>query len=330
MKNLNQKGFTAIEIMIGIGLVAMLTLIIVSTQVFLAKDRMNLQNKLEESIDTNLAERILFRDFNGLEPSYNNLILRDDHGNNFFDYYPDVPVSALSKRADRELTLKLSGKIKEFVVFVHDQKAGPMINYDPVAAYDVGPAPADFNQSATLRFKGLNKNKWVSKLYSANSNFWTAGRVLMLDTPARLRPLNSSGNVDMATPPRSPLFVGVISGDSLSVNTSLSSFVNTTNPLTGGKITSVDAFLRQVPSVGGGQSVVRLRPIKAVKYYLKVQRDSTYQGTPAYLYRATFENGKWGDEVMLADKVAEFKITRDSVLKRMLYFKVVKAKKKGS
>ncbi|WP_347356636.1 hypothetical protein [Bdellovibrio sp.] len=327
----NNRGVTAIEMMIGVGLVAMLTTIMVSTQLFVTKDQLKLKDQLEDSIDTNLAERILFMDFNGIDPSYNNLTLRDDNKLLFFDYYPDLPANSVPGKLDRNIQLGLGAGStrKEMVVLVQDLKAGPLANYDPVAAYEVGKAPDDFNTPATLQFQGLNRNRWVSNLYQAsNPEFWTNGRMLMLDTPARLRPVDASGAVDMKVAPRSPVYVGLINGDAVVNDSTIREMIDMRNPQTNVLMDSVDTFLRRAPSIGGGQAIVRLRPVRMIRYYVEPQKDETLTGTPSFLYKQTYEGGRWSPPMLLADRVESLQLKRDSVLKRMIYFKVNKAKKK--
>ncbi|UXR63358.1 hypothetical protein EZJ49_09750 [Bdellovibrio bacteriovorus] len=329
----NNHGVTVIEMMIGIGLVAMLTTIMVSTQLFVTKDQLKLKNQLEDSIDTNLAERILFMDFNGIDPSYNNLTLLDDNKLLFFDYYPDIPANSVPGRLDRNIQLGLgSGSTrKELVILIQDIKAGPLSNYDPVAAYDVGQAPDDFNTAASLQFQGLNRNRWVSKLYqTSNPDFWKNGRMVMLDTPARLRPVDTNGNVNMKIAPRSPVFVGLISGEAVVSDALIKNAIDMRNPQTNILMDSVDTFLRRAPSIGGGQAIVRLRPVRLIRYYVEPQKDNTLEGTPALLYKQTYESGRWSSPMLLADKVESLQLKRDSVLKRMIYFKVNKSKKKDT
>lgn len=321
----NNKGFTAIEIVIGIGLAAVLTAAIVSTQLMVSRDQIKLTQELEQSIDKNLAERIVFSDLNGIDPSYNNVLQKDDNMRLFFDYYPDVPANMLTDGLERKITLKIGGT-QELYVVTSDLKAGPLLNYDPVKAYNVGAAPSDFNQSASLQFVSLNKNNFLTdKGQSNRSEMWQNGKVLMLDTPARIRPL-TNGNVNMKIAPRSPIFVGSVQGVNLLTDATIQKVLNLKHPENGALISNADQFLRTVPSVGGGQSIIRLKGIKILKYYIKKYDDARYKTTPVYLYKSEYKgNGVWTDPFLLSDGVAEFSLRRESVLKRMIYFQIKKA-----
>ncbi len=153
--------------------------------------------------------------------------------------------------------------------------------------------------------------------------------MLMLDTPARLRPLDSAGKVNMKVAPRSPVFVGAVNGEALVTDATIQNSVNLSHPQVSGlRIDSADVFLRRVPSVGGGQAIVRLRPVRLIRYYLEPQKDDTLEGKPAYLYKQAYESGKWSEPMLMADKISSVQLKRDSVLKRMIYFKINKADKK--
>lgn len=319
MKMLNNRGLTAVEMVIGVGLVAMLTTIVVTTQLMVTKEQVELTQDLEDSIDTKLAERVLFSDFNNVDPSYNNLKVIDDNGMKFFDYYPDMPGNAVKSRLDRNVTLSLKGR-KEFVILVQDNTAGPMLVYDPVLAYHVGAAPDDFNVAASLEFKGLNYNNSVT---SQRPAMWNAGRLVMLDTPARLRPVDANGNIDMQVAPRSPVYVGQVAGISTVADSNITSYVDTSHPETRSLISTADVFLRRAPSIGGGQALVRLRAVRLIKYYL-VEAPTANGPALANLFKVSYQDGRWGEPSLMADRVQEVTLRRDSVLKRMIYFKVKK------
>ena len=67
-----------------------------------------------------------------------------------------------------------------------------------------------------------------------------------------------------------------------------------------------------------------------IKYILEPQNDARYGKNAAYLKKSVYENGKWSSPILLADKVEELHLKRDSVLKRMIYFKVKKSKGSGA
>lgn len=320
---LNQKGLTIIDILIGVALMALLGGLISSTHLFMNKQMVSLKNDLDDSIDSKLAERILFADLAGLEPSFNNIRTIDDAGYGFFDFYPDVPANAVRTPLKREAELSISKQRLEFYVLIQDIKSGALLNYEPSTAYDIGPTPDDFNQAATLAFSSLNKNNWVAV---QRPGFWVDDRLLLVDTPARVRPVTATGNLNMSVLPRSPIFVGRVSGKDLVFENSFKSYFNVTHPDSGVEINTLDKFFRDLPSVGGGQPLVRIRSVRLIKYYLEPYEDNRLQTKPSRLYKSEYVNGKFSDPFLMADKVDKLVFKRDSVLKRMMYFKLVKAK----
>jgi prepilin-type N-terminal cleavage/methylation domain-containing protein len=318
----NNRGLTIIELLVALGIASVGLSIVALTQVSLVKEQTRLTKKLEANIDETLAERILFNDFNGLDPSYNNLNIKDDSGLLFFDFYPDVPEANLKTKKDRQITLSPRGT-KVFYILTQDRSAGSLLIYDPVMAYDVGPASADYNVAATLNFKSLNKNNWVK---AQRPGFWQNGKVLMMDTPAQVRAVKN-GVLDLQVAPRSPILLGTVTGDSLVPLTGeFGSLIINTDPDSGVVIGSADAFLRNLPSIGGGQSIVRMRAAKLVKYeVIKDESSVGYKTETSKLYRSVYSINGFSNKTLLADRIEKFSLRRDSVLKRMIYFKVFKA-----
>jgi len=318
----NNRGLTIIELLISLGIASVGISLVALTQVSVIKEQTSMMKKLEANIDETLAERILFNDFNGLDPSYNNLNIKDQNGLLFFDFYPDVPEDSLKSKKERELTLSPSGT-KVFYILTQDRSAGSLLIYDPVMAYDVGPSSPDFNVAATLNFKSLNKNNWVG---TQRPGFWVPGKFLMLDTPAKVRAVKQ-GVLDLQITPRSPIFVGSVNGQNLIPLTGeFASLVIKTDPDSGAVIDSADTFLRNVPSLGGGQSLVRLRSVKLVKYEIVKDKASIgFKTATSKLYRSVYSVNGFSNKTLLADKVEKFSLRRESVLKRMIYFKVFKA-----
>ncbi len=321
----NEKGITLIEVLTALGLVALVMGLMAVVQLQIRKDQIRMTKSLESSIDENLAERIIFKDLNGIDPSFNNLTLKDDKGKLFFDYFPGTPSGALTGGIDREVSMNLDG-IKEFFFLSQNSAAGSLMFYDPVMAYAVGPTPANFNSAASLEYVSVNKVNWIG---IQRPLFWVSGNFLMFDTPAKIHGLTAGGDVNFQSAPRSPIFLGIVYGNDLfpiPTTSSLWPLVINTNPETGATIDSADTFLRNVPSVGGGQTLVRLRSVKVIKYELVADAVvSGYKTKTASLFRSTYVNGAFINRFLLADKVDKFLLRRNSVLNRMVNFKVYKA-----
>ncbi|WP_413557365.1 PilW family protein [Bdellovibrio sp. HCB209] len=333
MIKFNKNGMTVIELMIGVALLSIVMAIIVSVQVKMSQQNMEMVRKLDDSVDQNLAERILFKDLNGIDIAYNNLILKDDNGNNFYDFYPDVTENVLKVRVDREVVLK-SGGTSEFYTITQNASAGPLLTYDPMWAYDVGVEPPDPNTPAQLTFNATKNKKWITnEKNGGRPGFWYEAGILFFDTPSRIRP-GDSDDIDNTIPPRSPIYLGSIksgSDDLQNMSGEAAGMFNLTQPYSGDKITSLDNFLRKVPSVGGGQTMVRVRAARLVKYYIEPdtkKKASDYEVPPMNFFSGEYENGKFVQRTLMADGVGRVLFRRDSVIKKMIYFKIEKAKKK--
>lgn len=333
MMVMNKKGLTIIELMIGIALFSIVMAIIVSVQVKMSQQNMEMVRKLDDSVDQNLAERILFKDLNGIDVSYNNLLVKDANGNNFFDFYPDVTENILKVRIDRELVLELKGR-RDFYVLTQNVSAGPLLTYDPMWAYDVGEEPPDPNTPAKLTFNPSKNRKWISnEKNGGRPGFWSDGNILFFDTPSRIRP-DTGDVVDSSIPPRSPIYPGEVrtgSDDLQNISGDAAGMFNMTQPSNAEVISSLDGFLRDVPSVGGGQTIVRVRAARLVKYYIEPdtkKKADLYEIAPANFYKGEYYHGKFVQRTLLADGVGRVLFRRDSVVKKMIYFKIEKAKLK--
>ena len=327
MRIRNQSGLTIVELTVGIGLIALVTGVFLGIQMYITRNTVKVLANLENSIDSNLAERILFKELASVMPSYNNLKIKDSSNENFFEYYPDIPSNYLTKKMDREISLKAGDKTEIFFL-LEDNNRGSVITYDPTAAYDIGPAPDDFNEAASLTFVSLNKNDFITSMRDSNKGsraeerFWGQDQMILMDTPARLRPLNSSGEIDMSVPPRSPTFIGYVKELQLATDDKLSGIFNYLDPQDETvTIDSADKFLRLAPANGGGQPLIRLRAVRLIKLYLQKEKNNFK------LYRSTYKAGAWVMPLMLADNVSEFRIRRESILNKILTFKIIKNQK---
>lgn len=326
MRPKNQAGLTIIELVVGIGLMALVLTLFSTIQAYVTKNTVKLIQDLENSIDGNLAERILFKDLAAVAPSYNNLTMRDKNQRQFFDFYPDIPSNFSTQNTSREVVLK-DGTDDAIYILIEDVKRGPLFIYDPTAAYEIGEPPADFNTAATLTYKGLNRENFISNMRDKNSfsreeeKFWGENQLILMDTPARLRPSDSNGNIDMSVAPRSPIFVGYVKNKELVTNEELQKLFHFKDPRDASiDIDSPDKFLRLAPANGGGQPLVRLRAVKLFKYYLKKENQNVK------LYKAVYRAGTWDFNLMIADNVKEFVIRRENILNKIITFRLSKGR----
>lgn len=316
----NRGGYSLIELVVGMGLMVLVTAITGTVMVSVNRTATTLRKDIESNIDTTVAERVIMGDLRLVSPSYNNILSKDDAGHAFFDYEPEVSVLTWPEaNRGRSLTLSLTG-VKSLDFLQSDTTAGDLLVYDPVAAYDVGPVPKDFNTAATLTFVSLNRQNWMG---SQRPKMWEDGRLLFLDTPAKIRPLSKAGDVDMTVPPKSPVFLGQVAGSSAMTPGEAAGWLRREDPLTGAVIETADQFLRGLPSVGGGLPIVRVRGVRWVRYELQPMGR---QAGGSRLIRTVYSNGKFESPFMITDGVESLKFTRKSINEKIIYFKIDRVK----
>lgn len=315
----SQKGFTLLETLISVALIGMLLTVLMSVENLVNKEKNKMMSRLDSSIDTLVGERTLYLDFRGLSPSFNLLKVGDDRGGNlhFFDYYFDVPEGLITPNPkDRQFTLEPGKNI--FYILHQDPEAGALLNFDPVAAYDVGATPVNFNEAARLTYISVNKNRWIS---SQRPHFWQQDKLLLFDTNVYLR---RSNPVDMTEAPVSPAFLGEVKiQNNQIVGPDLSQYLKTT-------YRTADAFLRDLPSRGGGQPFVKVRSVRLYRYYLQAYTDHRVVGSPSRLIRDEYINGKFDRPHMISDRVRVVKFSRESVMSKVVRFSIEKLADKNA
>lgn len=316
MKNLTNKGYTLIEIMIGVAILGTVGLAVSSFLIFAQKNSKAIQDDLSVATDVLIFERVLMEDLKASASSFNNLKLLDDRGLGFFDYITDV--EDLTDKNARKLTL-IPDK-NEFVLIVEAEDSMSMI-YSPAMAYNVGVQPTNMNQSATLQFVSLNKDDIVKKTTDGTGDLWKEGNLLMLDSPASFRKIIGTG-LDYSVPARSPIFIGKISKTGPSVLTKITgiSAVDFSHPLYPNEtVASEDYFLRNIPAVGGGNPLVRLKQVRIAKYYLKTDQDKKVG-----VYRAEFDGSKFSEGRLLALGIKSFSLSRVSATKSVIDYTILR------
>ncbi len=321
----NNRGLTLAEMIVGVALMGIMGMVAASFFVFTAKTKKEITNEIEDKVDNILAERMILRDLKYSEPSFNNVIITDDNGRQFFDYVADVTQSAVDN-APRKLTLE-AGRRNEFIFIATNEKMGGSMMYAPSNAYKVGSPPGDPFVAAPLTFVSLNKDSIVQFSDPQGlGRFWQVGNVLMLDTPTMVRQMTASGP-DYSKPARSPIFLGSVQapGATRLLPLNIPGFINTTNPMYPSEtIGDEDKFLRDIPPMGGAAPLVRLKVVSIIKYYL--QKDT--KGGQVNVYRSMYTGRQFGPGQLFASDVAKVEFSRKSAHDALIYFKIVRNDKK--
>lgn len=277
----NNKGLTITELLIAIGLSS-----IVGLGVFqVLNDNNSLQKmfsqKMDEQIEANLADKLILRDLRAAGPSLNNLKFNDDKNLNFYDFEPDRSTAFYRGQTvkSRTVTLKQGGKtIMYFLAF--DDLRGKGLFADAVTFFEVGPPPADIYQAATLTYRGINYNNYLTAKDSSGKD---------LNNPLLIAPINlnklvlvDSSSYMPTIPARPAVFIGKIvntggmydiqripSGDiPKNSNTDLWDYMITTPVNSPVDPTDFIKYMYNLPPVGANGASVRIKPVRLYKYEL--------------------------------------------------------------
>lgn len=320
----SQQGLTLIEVMMGTLVLSIFIGGLVSLLTFTADQGKQITNKVDQEVDTIIGERFLFTDLRTATPSLNNVTSRDDNNREFFDFIPDVSPNSLTVPSTRQLTMSAQSN-RQLVVISLDLNEAPPMLYDPTAAYRISPPPADFGRPGALSFVSLNQNNYVNiaqrtVMRGQAGNFWRDGKVMMLDTPARIRPVQANAQVSMATPPRSSIYLGFVSGATL--QPILVNEIKRTHPSYAStwEVSSEDRFLRTVPPVSGAAPVIRLANVKIIRY--------SVSATPAKpgkvdLYREVHDGRQFANRQVVASGLVRAMFMRESIFQPMISFRLV-------
>lgn len=368
-------GFTMLETILAMGLAGLVLLAAYEIYSgYTAKFR-EMADTLETSIDIETAQQIMFRDLKAVNPSFGTMVIPDDQEKNFFEYFPDVPESSLAPdpicgRACRTYTMRAVDGHAEILFLLEDSAPCdiPSMVYDPTLAFQMF-APRTLNaDGAPPVFKGLNSGGAVENVRGNANNcplpkkgYWQAGQLLMLDSPSLFRP-TASNLASVA--PRAPSFVGYVPASTSEIHLvplasarpdplqllgfnhapTATQVLNVQHPLftTPKAITSDEEFLRWLPPFSGGQPLVRLRPVRLVKYSV----EEMYPGTPdpsmakaererrqgaMRLWKQVFVPGKSWDQTkkfLLAENVKTVQFTRPTITDQTILFNISKDKLK--
>jgi prepilin-type N-terminal cleavage/methylation domain-containing protein len=386
---LQQRGMTLLEIMMALGLSALVLVAVVSFYTDYTNRLLQLSDKAENAADLESGEQIMLKDLKAVDPSFGTLTVTDDTGRGFFDYYPDVPESSLDHdpvcgASCRTYTMQQGDATKgtngfaEISLLVSDSSAHilPSMIYDPTWAeamhqcvapclssgqpptYKTTGVYGDSTQIVTAR--GPLSHYSGSVQVNDYPGYWNPGQVLMLDTPTGFRP---EGATDWAhNPPRPTFFLGfVVNGGTDTTFSAIgtnafdtknfagsadqSTLLNIAHPVYANtSVSDPHTFFMNLPPIGGGQPMVRLRPVRIVRYTLEPMFPSINPALPPAeqakrqgamrLWRQTYYKGAWNNSrgrSIIAEWVKSVQLRRSTVTSKAISFSISKyeAKKGG-
>lgn len=226
-----------LEVVLAIGLSALVLYTVVSVWTSYNSQFQKLGANIEMSTDIESGEQILLKDLKAVDPSFGILTLRDDTNDPrslFFDYFPDVPESQLpipagcGGRPCRTYTLRPDG-YGEIVLALLDSSPHPLPSmiYDPIWAYTThactqcntvsGPPPTysphghgiygDATSTSAAPIVA-QRGPVVHNGIVEYPGYWRQDQLLMLDTPVSFRPNGTPQSAWAAVPPRPEFFIG--------------------------------------------------------------------------------------------------------------------------
>jgi len=262
----NQSGFTLLEAVMTIGLVSLS--LMASFQLYrTTQTSIELtQDRLENTLDNIITEKILERDFFYCKHSLNNLVINDDSDKSFYSYLHDGYCSGSS--CSRTFTFDIpedpgAYSAKEFYVLTEDFKSTAGI----VGQTLVQPERAYSSSGTTYTFQSLNYNNTLSAL---DNSPWTAEQLNLLYSPSYLRNSSDTPGVD---PAKMLTYLGFVDGEDLNGTLKkvapLPTIFSYKDPRTGNNITNEDNFLRNLPGIIGSPTYAFIAPVKLIRYRLR-------------------------------------------------------------
>jgi prepilin-type N-terminal cleavage/methylation domain-containing protein len=317
----NQKGFSLIEILVVVGLSAV---VVMGNSLFMSDFMQKMEKYSQESSEESDLAVLNTMALNILKKSslsFNRIQLNDDNKANFFDFYPDMPMSSFSSET-RIFTM--NSTTKNFYIISSDEARFLSTVFDPVHAYTVDAPPSNVLDDGGATYRGLNSVpdftndtggkstlKMMSQIFGAR---WDAGKVFVVTCPTYLRPVSgSTATVSLGTAPRMPSFVGKVLGDDLSLLASSEAGVsiNNTHPVTSATYTSLDNFFRTLPTVGGAAPFVKIEPALVNRFELRTNQ--AYKSGYYDLYLKSWTSDGYKDEIQVALKVKTVTFKRKSI-----------------
>ncbi|MCM2280919.1 MAG: hypothetical protein NDI61_03635 [Bdellovibrionaceae bacterium] len=288
----NAQGFSMVELIVAVGVAVTVVLIASSVLYELQNSSNRLRKAMDQEIDFSIGIREMVNLLRKSALSYNNLIVQDDNGRNFFDLITDITATQIPdiSARSRRLTLSLApGGITQLVFIFNDDPASQGFLYNPIDAYNVGPPPGNLDVSGAINYRGINADNVVA---ARAPGVWRQGNLVLLFSPIPLREM-IGGTVDVFTPPRNAIYFGRVRGDDVE-HVSLGGLIRNTHPAKASLVLdSGDKFFRNLPSIGGSSPMVILQPVGLLRFYLM---PTTVSGAvTGRLITQTYSEGAWSD-----------------------------------
>lgn len=311
----NNRGFSLVELCVAIAVSGMVLLALMDVMQYIKVMENKVRVKTDARTTESVGERYFWMGLKNAAPSFNNLVVADDGGKNFFDLNRDIPGSSPVPTANqRTLTMNLTTGVRTFNALLSVSTSAQVNNgypevmfLDPVKFYDI--VLASQPSSVTV-----NWSKFRDFVNANNPNFLAANtQVLEVYVPSTIRNVGA----DTSTMPNSTSYFlrcsNVPSTECPAENFGgLVSFKNAANNTV--SITSFDNYLKTIPSSSGGIPPVLARVVRMVRYELKANTAGRPYGNNAGdLYISTWTGSAFTTPILIADRIIQVVFKRPDI-----------------
>lgn len=312
----NQKGVSLVELLIAGAIGCALLMYVIQFVKFNDDGNKKVMSDMEDTADNLNMESMLRRDLTNAKHSLNNLSLKDDKGNIFFDYLSSSTCTSNCKRSIKMDITNTPGEYskKSMYFIVINQGAGEQQIFNPSDAYDRG----------TLNFNSLNKDGALSVRQNSPWDDSIKKRTTLMFLYSPIEIFSPTGGI--SSPGRTLSAMGWAGGDNFNgklkaetINDAGSTYYLNTDLRTNKAINSEDDFFKAMPYTSGLGSFAFLTAVKIVRYrLLTVKEGSKITGQ---LMRAELDSGNKFNERPIGFNIKSLEFTRETISSPAIYIK---------
>lgn len=317
----HNKGFTLPELLIAGTIGAAIILFLGQYLRMTDASNQKVQNDLEDTSDNLNMESILRKDLTNAKHSLNNLNIQDDKGLPFFDYLSSSTCTSDCTRSIKMEMAKSSGAYSKNSMYfiIINLGAGDQQIYNPADAYDRG----------TLNFNSLNHNNTLAVRQNTpwGNQIKSRSVLMFVYSPIEVfRPVTG-----ITTPGRNLSFLGWAgSGNYMGrlipelISDNGNNYYSNDDLRNGKKITSEDAFFKNMPYTTGLGSFAFVASVKVVRYRLKTVLEGGK--LTGQLIRGELTDKKIFDERPIGFNIKSLEFSRQTISSPAIYIKMDNAK----
>lgn len=304
----SDRGFSLIELMLAVSICGFLALALMNLFAYSQEVSKRGNTGSSQNIDRNLAERYFKLHAQNMAPSFNVLTgaeMLDKNGLNFFDWNDEYPVSSRAANDQkREMILASDGRRMAYFLVTSVAKKRPYL-IDPAKMYDW--ATSTESVSGNLTYQGPDYNSYLS---TVAPELWKDNTVLMFYVVGSARAAAAQPQ-DYLSP---YVFFGRVQGGGV-VTESFGNRARMEHPFDHSALSSLDDFMRRMPSGGGGIPYVFVRAVEMYRYELT---EDPQKAGSFRLQFSQWDGSAFANTQTLATDVQKVTFSRSSVADTMV------------